>query len=50
MIVCIVTISVGGNGQQEKETQGIYLLLAVLFALSTGLIFALDGLHIYYVM
>ena len=49
MILCIGLISIGGS-TTKGETVGLYLFLAVFFAFMIGAIFAMDAVHIYYVI
>ena len=54
MVCCIVFISVGGaltSGAGElTENSSLYLFLAVFIAVIVGLIFALNSLHIFWVI
>jgi hypothetical protein len=56
MLVCVGLITVGGyiktkdgsssEDEQEIEKKGLYLALTIITALMTGLIFALNTMHI----
>ena len=54
MVCCIVFISVGGalkSGAGElQENSALYLFLAVFMAVIVGLIFALNTVHIFWVI
>lgn len=54
MVCCVVFISLGGalkSGTGElQENSGLYLFLAVFIAVLVGLIFALNSLHIFWVI